>query len=173
MSARPPTAGPQCAIRAAVPADLPQLAPVWQEMMAAHSARHRSFAMVEDSLARWLEMAADLMARRDGFVLVAAAPPAPPLGFALGWLADNPPIYQRGQIGFVSELAVATEAQRRGVGGALLEACRRWFHGAGVEEFQLATAVWNEGAQALWRRRGGTPLLTRYRFDTGRPGEPA
>ena len=87
-----------------------------------------------------------------------------PVGFCLGWIARNPPIYQVTEVGFISEIAVARSQQRQGVGRALIREAMRFFERKGVHEFQLSTAVWNEGAHEFWKSLGGEVLLYRYRF---------
>ena len=47
------------------------------------------------------------------------------LGFCLGWIARNPPIYRVSEVGFISEIAVGREHQRRGVGRALVDEAMR------------------------------------------------
>jgi ribosomal protein S18 acetylase RimI-like enzyme len=162
-----PRSGPSCVVRAARRADLPALKAIWLELMGMHERNDPSFALAKDALSRWQQMAEDMIDREDTFVL-AALWQGQVSGFCLGWVARNPPIYQVSEVGFVSEIAVAQAAQRRGIGRALIEACRAWFKDRRLEEFQLSTAVWNEPARKFWEAQGGEPLLVRYRFDVVR-----
>jgi ribosomal protein S18 acetylase RimI-like enzyme len=150
-------------IRHARYGDLAALSKIWMELMQMHQTNDARFTLASEPLARWRSLAEDMLSRQDGFVL-AAERDASLVGFCLGWVAYNPPIYELREVGFISELAVAKSAQRRGVGTALVDAAAAWFRDRGLEEFQLSTAVWNEPARAFWRRLGGEELLVRYRF---------
>src|SRR6185437_13756102 len=115
-------------------------------------------------LQKWQQMVEDMLDRDDTFVFTAFNGEEV-VGFCLGWVARNPPIYKVPEVGFVSELAVAKRAQRTGVGRALMKTARAWFQARHLTEFQLSTAVWNEPAKAFWMALGGQSLLIRYRFD--------
>ncbi len=148
--------------------ELSALGAIWRELMELHASTDPRFALADDALARWTAMAEDLLDRQQGFLLAARAGKTP-VGFCLGWIARNPPIYRVPEIGFISEIAVARRHQRRGVGRALICAAVRFFRAHGVDEFQLSTAEWNETACAFWRALGGELLLLRYRFALDHP----
>jgi ribosomal protein S18 acetylase RimI-like enzyme len=151
------------------PASLPDievLSDIWRELMDYHQMSDERFALAEDATSRWCSLAEDMLNRQDGFLLVADRNDTA-IGFCLGWIARNPPIYRVPEVGFVSEIAVRRVYQRQGVGRALIAAAIRFFEGRGVDEFQLSTAVWNEDAHAFWKALGGEVLLLRYRFSIG------
>lgn len=152
-------------IRPASIGDLPELGQIWLELMALHEQEDDHFRLAPDALMRWMQMADDMIARDDAFLLNALLD-GRPAGFCLGWVAHNPPIYATERVGFVSEVAVVRWAQRQGLGRELIRHARRWFAQQGLDEFQLSTAVWNEPARRFWESIGGAPLLVRYRFDT-------
>lgn len=153
-------------VRPAVHADLGVLSEIWQELMDYHETSDERFALASDAVESWQVLAEDMLTREDAFLL-AAHNGGDPVGFCLGWIARNPPIYRVTEVGFISEIAVARTHQRHGVGRALIAEAMRFFAGRGVHEFQLSTAVWNEGAHEFWRALGGEVLLWRYRFPIG------
>lgn len=150
---------PLPAVRAATGVDLPWMAALWQQMMHRHHRAHPGFALADDAVATWEASMWDMMARPDSFVLA-----APRVGFCCGWVARHPAIYRAQKVGLLSEIAVAQRARRQGVGTALLAAARAWFVARELQEFQLATAMFNGPAQRFFRAQGGTPLLMRYHF---------
>ena len=155
-------------IRPAQHEDIGRLTDVWLQLMHMHEAQDTAFTLAEDGLLQWQQMAYDMLDRDDTFVLVAASGDAL-VGFCLGWVARNPPIYAVSDVGFISEIAVAQQHQGHGVGKALVAAARHWFSKRHLMDFQLSTAVWNQTAQDFWHAVGGAPLLVRYRFDVHHP----
>lgn len=151
-------------IRPARHADIDQLTDVWLQLMHMHEAEDLAFTLADDGLSQWQKMAYDMLDRDDTFVFVAEAG-CELVGFCLGWIARNPPIYAISDVGFISELAVRKTHRGRGTGKALVAAARRWFSRRHLLEFQLSTAVFNQTAQGFWQSVGGAPLLVRYRFD--------
>ena len=148
--------------------DIPALAAIWRELMDLHERTDPRFTLALDASARWQAMAEEMVDRNQGFLL-AAYRGQRPVGFCVGWIARNPPIYRVPEVGFISEIAVTHGEQRRGVGRALVLAATRYFKSQGVDEFQLSTAVWNEDAQRFWEALGGESLLVRYRFPINHP----
>jgi ribosomal protein S18 acetylase RimI-like enzyme len=143
--------------------DLAALSEIWQELMNYHQETDERFALASDAVERWQVLAEDMLTRHDAFLLAAHNGSAP-VGFCLGWIARNPPIYRVAEVGFISEIAVARSQQRRGIGRALIREAMHFFASKGVHEFQLSTAVWNDGAHEFWKAMGGEVLLYRYRF---------
>ena len=160
---RMPSARRPIAIRAARARDVPALSLLWAELMELHAGRDPRFALALDAPAQWRTQVSDVLGREDAFVLMAEAD-GQPVGFCVGWIAKNPPIYRVADVGFISEIAVTGAEQRRGVGRALMDGAGEWFRRRGLAEVQLSTAVWNESAHAFWKAMGGEPLLMRYRF---------
>jgi GNAT superfamily N-acetyltransferase len=149
----PPRVRPGCT------GDVRWMMPLWTTMMQQHARHSDAFALADDAAVVWQKSMWEMMARRDSFVLVSE-----PLGFCCGWVAQHPAIYRAQNVGLVSEICVADGAQRMGVGKALMAAAGHWFALRELNEFQLATAMFNTRAQAFFVALGGAPLLMRYRF---------
>lgn len=133
---------------------------LWTAMMAEHARQDPAFALAEDAASIWQQSMWDIMARPDSFVLVAE-----PYGFCCGWVSRHPAIYLSREVGLLSEICVADGLRRQGVGRALMEAAKAWFVSRDVDDFQLATAMFNHRAQRFFRAMGGRPLLMRYHFE--------
>lgn len=129
-----------------------------------HERRDSHFKLAPDGQARWRALVNEMLLREDAFLFVSEAQNRV-VGYCLGWLAQNPPVYAIDTVGFVSELAVTSKLRGQGVGSALFAAARGWFNANEIHQFQLSTAIWNEEAQRFWQRQGGRPILTRFRFD--------
>lgn len=150
-------------VRVARHDDVLALSVIWRELMDYHARSDDRFALAPDADDRWRELGHELIDRTDAF-LFAADLNGRLVGFCLGWIAKNPTIYRLPELGFLSEISVASACRRRGIGRDLMQEARQWFIDRGLEEFQLSTAVWNTTAQAFWQSLGGEPLLLRYHF---------
>ena len=64
--------------------------------------------------------------------------------------------------GHLSVLAVSDEAEGRGVGSALLDACESWARARGSDRLTLHAMVANTRARHLYERRGYVGELIRY-----------
>jgi ribosomal protein S18 acetylase RimI-like enzyme len=168
LEARVGEADTELEVGAASADEIPALAAIWAELMELHERTDHRFALANDARQRWEAMAEEMVSRQQGF-LFAARLAGRPVGFCVGWIARNPPIYRVAEVGFISEIAVCRSEQRRGIGRALVLAATRFFASQGVDEFQLSSAVWNEGARRFWETLGGESLLVRYRFPLDHP----
>lgn len=104
-----------------------------------------------------------LVARRDGVAV----------GYALVHLHEGPDdTWPTGaRIGEVESLAVVPAERGGGVGTLLLDAADARLAQLGVEDILLAVVVGNAGAEALYRRRGMVPAMTKMIRLRGRPAQ--
>jgi ribosomal protein S18 acetylase RimI-like enzyme len=70
--------------------------------------------------------------------------------------------YTRQQIGHVSDIVVAAEAEGQGVGRALMAAGEEWAHAQGYPMMELNVLVDNAGARALYERLGYSAEWVKY-----------
>lgn len=88
-------------------------------------------------------------------LLVAESPEGGLLGFI--HLQAQADAFTGEAVGYVSELAVAPEAEGRGIGRALLDAGEAWSRAQGHRRIGLHVFAGNIAAQALYRRAGFEP----------------
>lgn len=70
--------------------------------------------------------------------------------------------YTRQQIGHVSDVVVAADAEGQGVGRALMTAAEEWARTRGYPMMELNVLVDNAGARALYERLGYSPEWLKY-----------
>jgi GNAT superfamily N-acetyltransferase len=100
-------------------------------------------------------------------LLVAGDAGGPVLGAAYAFPSTD---YFTGEThGHLSILAVAAEAEGRGVGRALLGAVERWASDQGYRFVTLNVFVANGRARAVYERAGWTPDTMRYVKEIGAP----
>lgn len=83
------------------------------------------------------------------------------VGFASAERESMPPIFDRGPDCHVSELYVAPDYRRDGIGAALLDACRERGAAWNCATLSISVSVENEAARRLYEREGFTPNRTR------------
>jgi len=92
--------------------------------------------------------------RNEGLQLIARGEEGEPLGFAtVFWSWQT---LSAARAGVMNDLFVVPEARGKGIGGALIEECRRHARERGAAELVWETAPDNETAQRLYRSTGAS-----------------
>ncbi|MBC7249567.1 MAG: GNAT family N-acetyltransferase [Anaerolineae bacterium] len=140
-------------VRRATEQDVPQILPLWQEMMSFHAALDPRFRPAPDGESHWAAAITAWMRREDNCVLVAEAG-GQIVGYIVGMMRENPPVLLPPRYGFVSDICVAPEWRRHGVGRRMFAALREWFRQQGADHIELRVAHNNPASQAFWRAVG-------------------
>ena len=151
-------------IRRARQEDLETLLDLWLEMMSYHGRLDPRFAPEDnardafrDTMREWI----GATARR---VLVAVAD-GQVVGYTIGSIVENPPIFKLRHYGHVSDMCVAPEWRGQGMGRRLFGGLRKWFRSRGLAVVQLNVAALNPAAQAFWREMGFQDYVDRLWTD--------
>lgn len=153
-------------IRKAIAADIPRVVELWRGMWRMHEesdARFASTPYAAEFMDRWYqdsleaERAIFLVAEEGGRVE----------GYALGFIVENPPVVPHRIYGHISEVAVAPERRRGGIGGDLTREMHERFRARGCGYVEAFVAVCNPVSQGFWRKSGYRPFIERMRFELG------
>jgi ribosomal protein S18 acetylase RimI-like enzyme len=162
-------------IRPALPSDVPAILPMVRAICTLHEswdpARYAMLPDVVDRYERWLPQRA---VDPRSVLLVAELPhtnsatssstPTPIVGFLVGELQGNIPIYTLKEYAFIHDMWVEPSARRHGVGRALVLEAMKQFRTKGATQLRLETAAKNEPARKLFEscgmRVGTVDLLT-------------
>lgn len=154
---------PDLIVRGARAGDVPALVSLWREMWDFHAATDPRYALsplAEKVMAAWMEESVRSPRSR---LLVAEE--GVPVGYVHGMILENPPVLPVQFHGFVSEIAVAAGARRRGVGERLLLDLHAWFRSQKVTHVEVNVSVRNAVARAFWRKNGYGEFLERLRLE--------
>lgn len=140
-------------IRAATPADIPELTHLWYEKMVILQQFDSRFAMMADGRERW-EMAVETWLSNPACAIYVAEIESSLVGYVIGWIHAAPPGMFPEQMGFISEMVVDAHSHEGGLGRLLLSAVREWFTKHDVECIIASVSHRNAVEQAFWRAQG-------------------
>jgi len=150
-------------VRDATPADLDQVADLWEELIRFHhDLDNRFWQKAPDGRELFRQWMGESLAEEKR-VLFVATERAQVMGFAHGMLTNSPPPMRDRCIGSVTDLVVGASHRRRGIGRRLVEAVQDWFQRQGAVEIRLTAALCNESAVAFWRAMGFEPWTVTMR----------
>lgn len=146
-------------IRPATAADVPAVLPMVQAVCNFHRALEPArYDFVPDIAQRYASWLPKRAADQNSVFFVAQDANTPALlGFIVGEVLDEIPIYTVRRYGFVHDLWTESNARRRGVGRALVESAVARFAEMGVTQVRGDTAAANSAARALIVKLGFAP----------------
>lgn len=144
---------PAVRVRAATAADVEQVLPMVEAICAMHKTMDSTkYGFVEEIVERyrgWLpQRARD--ARSVFLVAEDGSGVGSVVGFLVGTVEPEIPIYEVKEFGFIHDVWVETRMRRRGVGRLLALVALERFRAMGVPQVRLDTATANEGARRLF-----------------------
>lgn len=151
-------------VRRARPGDIEPLLDLWQEMMAYHARLDGRFVPAADGRQAFRPTVEAWMADEMWRVLVAVAD-GKVVGYTIGRIAENPPILEMQRYGWITDICVARQWRRAGVGRRLFAALRSWFRRRNLTVVQLHVAAANPVSQAFWRAMGFADYMNRLWVD--------
>lgn len=148
------------AIRAAVPADLPQLGRLGAQLVAAHHDfdSRRFIPATGDTPAAYAAYLERQLARPEVTLLVAARGTAV-LGYVYAGIEGSDYMALRGPAGVIYDLFVEPKSRSQGVGRSLLDAAVAALRERDVPRILLSTADRNAPAQRLFAAAGFRPTM--------------
>ncbi len=87
------------------------------------------------------------------------------VGYVSGEVRPTPPIFDRGDELYVSELYVMEDRRRQGIGTDLLDAIAAWGRDEGCETAAVSVNVRNAAGRELYEASDFDPARVRYRTD--------
>lgn len=137
---------------------------LWQEMMDYHARLDPRFQPASDGKEHFHAVLREWMADETRCVLVAVVD-GEVIGYIIGRLAENPPVFAMRRFGYVTDICVAPQWRRMGVGRKLFAALKEWFRQQGLAVVQLNVAAFNPTSQAFWRAMGFQDFLNQLWLD--------
>ena len=133
--------------------DVEAILPLWREMMDYHAHLDCRFEPAPQAEKHWREALSRWLKDDDYRILVAEAK-GRLVGYIIGTIKSSPPVLLPPQFGLISDICVAPEWRRTGVGRRLYETLQGWFKERGLNVVQLNVAQRNRVSQAFWEKMG-------------------
>jgi GNAT superfamily N-acetyltransferase len=118
-----------------------------------HALDERHWNAAPDGREKFREWMAEALGEEERAVLVAEVD-GRVVGFAHAMIRGGPPVVVPRRTGFVTDMVVAADQRRNGVGRGLFAAVEAWCRERGADDVTLTTAVRNEAALDFWRAMG-------------------
>lgn len=150
-------------VRSATFDDLDAILRLWQAMMREHEAGDSRIQLAGGAVAAYQSYVGYHLANSDSLVLAAesTADDRRVIGFTLGTVTRNLPMFLPPRYGYLSDIAVDAAWRRHGVGRALVERLTRWLNGRDAQAIQLQYYQFNAAGAAFWEAMGFKPYYTR------------
>jgi len=146
-------------LRRAGPRDLEGVVALWLAIGEHHAGMHPLFALRADPDAEARELVCGLLRDPDTLVLVAEDPEGRLEGLCVARRLEGSRVARVRERAEITDLGVAPERRRRGIGRALAEGALGWLRERGVPHVAVRVADANPAAQAFWRRLGFADLV--------------
>jgi len=156
-------------IRQAMRHDLEAIGNLWVELMMFHSELDPRFGIPRHGRGNYIRYTYQAIRDHNYQVLVAEVDKRI-IGYVIGYIAQNPPIFPQPQYGFIADLCVTSSVRRNGAGRRLVNAICKWFRQRGMQSIQLNVAHHNPTSQAFWRQMGCTDYLDHMWMRLDEPG---
>jgi len=140
-------------VRRAKTNDLEAVLDLWMEMMNLHARLDQRFQPTSNAREQFAPTLREWLSDPNVAVFVANAGKRT-LGYLIVRINENPPMLAPQRYGHISDICVAPDQRREGIGRQLFSAARDWLHRMGVDMVQLHVAASNPAAQAFWRAMG-------------------
>jgi len=152
------------AIRPATHRDVEAIGDLWVELMNYHATLDSRFSVPRHGRNNYVRQLQKAL-RDESFQVLVAVEDRRVIGYVMGYIGQNPPIFAKPRFGFIADLCVTQTQRRQGVGQRLVREICRWFHLRGLDSVQMNVAHHNPQSQAFWRKLGSTDYLDHMWID--------
>lgn len=150
-------------IRKAKPSDLPEVVELWKELMDFHKDIDPLFTLSKDGPDNFLIWVEKQMELEDAELIIADVS-GKIVGYTKIEISNYPPVFEKKRYGMISDVSVAEEYRRQGIGQALFDKSNEWFEGKGISRIELRVSYVNPVARGFWERMGFKPyMITMYK----------
>jgi len=146
-------------IREATKEDVPNILPVWREMMEFHANRDPHFTLCRDAEKAVTPYMLENIEKVDAYFFVAENMKTV-VSYCLCTIDKRPPVCEfYSEYGVLAELAVRDDYRRQRIGERMVERAMEWFRTKELQRIEVRVAVTNEVSTQFWRKMGFSTYL--------------
>lgn len=143
-------------LRRALPSDIPAIQEIWRESMALHAERDTAFRARHDGHVVFGRFVAKQMTSREAVVFVMQLG-ANVAAYGICVPRRRLDCFEEDRHALITDLDVAADHRRKGLGEIVLIELCDWARGAGFRRIEAEVITANEIADSFWRKHGFSP----------------
>ena len=132
---------------------IPEIVQQWKEFMDFHNELNPFHSRREDAHKSWEVFLRKSMESERSQALVCMDNDKI-VAFSLAHVKDCPPIFRHDRMGFISDISVKQEYQRKGIGEMMLTEIYDWYETQSVKRIELRVEPKNDMGYSFWRKHG-------------------
>lgn len=132
---------------------IPAIIELWKELMDYIAELEPHFKRSSDGHLNFEKYLKGSLESENAVVLVAEIENET-IGFCMAHITDFFPVINNTTYGFISDLMVKKEHQRRGTGTKLVTEARKWFYNRGISRIELRVMYKNVIGFEFWKKMG-------------------
>ncbi len=139
--------------REATTRDIPQIVELWTEFFDFHKERDIHFSRSAKAPENFANYIGENLGNEEVRVYVAELN-GKVVAYLLAMIQNYPPVFERKQYGFISDLAVTSTCRGSGIGSELFDLARDWFSQKEITRVEIEVAITNKPATSFWNKMG-------------------
>ncbi len=132
---------------------VPEITEIWKEFMDFHREIDSYYARSEGGHVNFGNYVRDLI-KAEGSQVLVALEQGVVVAYSISQIAKRPPVFEHQDYGFISDVAVKSNHQRKGIGERLLAKIYEWFESNRISRVELRVASKNQIGYSFWRKHG-------------------
>lgn len=144
--------------RRANSADIPQMLPLWRNLIDIHAPMERMFETVEGAEAKFAEFIRALL-DKENYLVAAAEQEGKLAGYVIAHVSQTPEVFVLRRRMYVQDMVIDPAYRRQGVARKLMDMVLDFAKAQHVQKIDILVAVQNEGANKFWQEMGFRPAL--------------
>ncbi|MCW3125885.1 MAG: hypothetical protein JWO03_1543 [Bacteroidetes bacterium] len=138
--------------------DIPQILPLWQDLMDTHAAMERMFMPVEDAADKFAEYITSLL-DKESYLVAVAEIDTKVVGYVIASVSNTPEVFALRRRMYIQDTVIDPAYRRQGVAKQLMDTLMAFAKERQVEKIDLLVAVKNEAGNKFWKEMGFEPAL--------------
>ena len=145
-------------IREATKEDVPNILPVWRELMEFHAERDPYYVTCDGAEEAFAKYVLENIEKDDACVFVTQKNDEI-VGYCQCLVVKTPPVFELKQFGNIADTTVLEKYRRNDIGEQMVERAMEWFQSKGLTRIEVRVAVSNEVSTQFWRKMGFSTYL--------------